>query len=353
MIAGLRANLRKTGISNDLISTHLSQASAPAPAPAPPSAGVVKPVKPPKPTPPVKPSKPGMLSNQSTGASAALRRLNPPPAPPSRSYVKSPTPTPPVAVAATDIDLDLPSQWYALPQKVPPPSVSKLNHSCLWLSQGNDNQFNLDVRLPELTVAHYVLQWPTTNPAQVTVLVSYTPSPLATAPSKAELIDLSQRFGDYVALWVEKRQGTVIGRGECWDVAHDALRYGCGNHAMVTNYRIHGYPILDVAINDAGQMVYMDPRGQLDLVRRGDVVEITRAKFSGYNVDNEHTAVVSGQDNGVFTIVDQSQGVPVTQRVIDIKTMSQGRLIVYRPMPREWLPELNAPAVPGATPMTA
>lgn len=252
---------------------------------------------------------------------------------------------------STDVDLALGTQWYAQQQKTPPASVASLNHSFLWLLLGNDNLLTLDVRLPELTVAHYTLRWPSTNPAQVTTSVTYTPSPLAITPSKPELINLSERFGDYIALWVEKRQGTVIGRGECWDVAHDALRYGCGNHAMITQYRIHGYPILDVAINEAGQMVYMDPRGQLDSVRRGDVVEITRAKFQGYTVDNEHTAVVCSQENGVFTIVDQSQGVPVTQRVLDIKTMLGGRLIVYRPMPKEWLPELNAPAVPGAAPI--
>lgn len=158
--------------------------------------------------------------------------------------------------------------------------------------------------------------------------------------TKAELKLYATRFGEHVASWCIQHQGQQVLRGECWDLAHDALMKGCGNHAFVSTYTHHGYPILELRGTGSGVGVVHGPE---DEVRPGDILQFKTARFALENGvqtagDPDHTAVVvEKQEERIMVLEQNVLGVRhVVPGSYVFKNIVEGSVVVYRPVPAEW-----------------
>lgn len=202
----------------------------------------------------------------------------------------------------------------------------------------------MDVRLQDLAKVAYLIKWKNNDFAHACVEVaSFVPSPIQNnIPTKLQLLQHSEKFGVYVKSWCMHKEGQMVGNGECWTLAHDALSKGCGNHAFVSQYYHHGYPILELHGSATGASIAQGPE---DEVREGDILQFKSAKLvdkaSGFTQTvgaPDHTSVVIGKENEKIFVLEQNvQGVKIVQQGLYVlSNMVSGSVVVYRPMPAEW-----------------
>lgn len=337
---------------------------------APASSPEVKPKPKPKPVP--KP-KPEMITKKqelpetsiriatTTKPPPPVRRLStphkspsPPPVPPARNYSRAPAPPPPKQSGPPNLDLELSSGWYAKtngPLQLPK-VFHGINHKFSYTTSSGSygkGTTTLTVRLKDLSIVTYKFEYSNNDISNVNVVIEkYVPSPIDTTPSKQELIANHQRFGEYIASWCEHHRGKTVGRGECWDLAKEALQKGCGKHAFVSSYTIHGYPILQIG-NVGNGVYFINNSQQLDEVRRGDILQFNACTF--YDASTgvtqsagapDHTSVVIGKLGDKLMVLEQNVGGKryVVDGEINLKNLTKGEVYVYRAMPHEWAGEL-------------
>ena len=277
-----------------------------------------------------------------------------PPPPPTRNYVRSKAPIP-VAHPSNEppqLDLEMYSGWYA-DVNGPinfPEALAGLNNqsSMLYSTSGGITNYErrISLRLKDLSSIRYVIKWSSNNVAGATVKIDkFIPSPISSnIPSKEELVGYLQQYGEHVASWCEHRYGQQVGRGECWDLAKEALEKGCGKHAFVSEYYHHGYPILLVrGVN--GIMQLIDDKQPLDEVRRGDILQFKSCTF--YNAASgrtqtvgapDHTSVVLGNVGGKILVAEQNvNNVRTVQNgEYILRDLTLGDVCAYRPVPASW-----------------
>ncbi|KAI0261385.1 hypothetical protein BC834DRAFT_1028260 [Gloeopeniophorella convolvens] len=174
--------------------------------------------------------------------------------------------------------------------------------------------------------------------------------------SAAALQHASATHGAAVAEFAEHAlaSGRPVARGECWDIAHEALQAAAARCAprdapVLSTSRAHGH-LLFCGRPGAGRW-----RGGDDRLRAGDVVEwrtvrIGTAQRGGYAIlgNPDHTAVlvtdtvprcavadgasVSPADIGSLTVVEQSAGVVPKRESYDLAKLQEGEVWVYRPV---------------------
>ncbi|CUM65105.1 uncharacterized protein PRCAT00002731001 [Priceomyces carsonii] len=279
----------------------------------------------------------------------------PPPPPPSRNYNRPKAAAPPVLTQSPTIDLELTTGWYDVNHFKLPTSLSGLNYltSYRYSSSGPvvSHTRTLTVRLKDLSTLRIVINWRNSDFMNADGKIEkHTPSPIVTSqPSRGELMSYHERFGEYVASWCEHRFGQQVGRGECWDLGHDALQKGCGNHAFVSEYNIHGYPILQVQGTEQGASPVNDTQPS-DEVRRGDILQYTSCVFKDKSTgsvqtagDPDHTSVVLQNTGHLFIVAEQNvKNVKLVQQgEVNIKNLAKGTLIAYRPVPNDWVNSLT------------
>src|SRR6266404_5852556 len=174
--------------------------------------------------------------------------------------------------------------------------------------------------------------------------------------SGAALQRAAQTHGTVVAAFAERAEASrrPVARGECWDLAHDALVHAsslCAPHdaPILSTSRAHGH-LLFCGRPGVGRW-----RGGDDRLRAGDIVEwrsvrIGMARFGSSAIlgDPDHTAVLvedtvprcavaDGQsvlpaDVGELTVVEQSAGHVPKRDSYDLAKLQQGEVWVYRPV---------------------
>lgn len=187
-------------------------------------------------------------------------------------------------------------------------------------------------------------------------------------------------YGELVARFCEAREGTSVGNGECWTLAHDALAqinaeqgWPQESHALTSVGRTHGHLIYYASADNCQPPKGLWRGGDVGNVRRGDIVE-----WDGYAVCKllnpagaistmgnpakgwpEHTAVVVGvgrsprpevvavSENSEtpfsphelihLEVLDQSSGVPVARKTLDLRAgkWTRGSVHIYRPVGQE------------------
>lgn len=301
------------------------------PSPSPP------PVKSGSPAEGLPPPPPARRAASSTGTT-------PPPAPPPRNYSRPAVSVPKVSTPNPEMDLELATRWYentSSPLELPKALASlNYNSSYQYSVRGGTTEYtrNITVRLKDLSKVSYEITWVNDNPATATLKVDL-PSPIENrVPTKAELVQFSQQFGEHIAAWCLHNEGKQVGSGECWDLAHDALAKGCGKHAFVSTYYHHGYPILEL---DSGAVA----KGPEDEIRKGDILQFTSAKFENRANgstqsagDPNHTSVVIDKIGARVLVAEQNvQGVrKVVRGEYVLGHLTAGNVVVYRPMPAAW-----------------
>lgn len=199
----------------------------------------------------------------------------------------------------------------------------------------------LSIRLPDLAIVLYDIKWNDKDSSSAQVEISrFLPSPLQAPISTNELIQANQQFGEHIAAWTEHNMGNKVATGECWDVAQKALQKGCGNHAFVSTYYHHGFPILTATGTPSGPSYSAAP---LDEIRRGDILQFKSCTFSssaGTQIvgDPDHTSVVLEVASGVIHVGEQNVNGKryVVRGKYVLENLKKGTLTVYRAMPRAW-----------------
>ena len=182
--------------------------------------------------------------------------------------------------------------------------------------------------------------------------------------SQDELVAAHETYGETVAGFAEGYEGTGqwCARGECWDLANEALKafeqWDYVPKPLPCIGRTHGHLIFrgkawgkNASTQQAGQW-----RGGDDRVRRGDIVQwktttITegRATFTLGNPD--HTAIIVRDqqplttpmnahsmrpaDLGQLEVVEQSVHSPPSRKVYKLAGMEAGEVWIYRPIGME------------------
>lgn len=170
----------------------------------------------------------------------------------------------------------------------------------------------------------------------------------------------AQTHGVAVAAFAVRAEasGRPVARGECWDIAHEALLHAASlcddsNDApFLSTSRAHGHLLFCGRSGGVGRW-----RGGDDRLRAGDVVEwrsvrigAAAKQFGAFAIlgDPDHTAVlvedtvprravadgesVRPADVGVLTVVEQSAGRAPRRESYDLAKLQEGEVWVYRPI---------------------
>lgn len=285
------------------------------------------------------------ISRNNTASPNIINDSSVPPPPPARTYTrpmaKAPSPDQP-----PNLNLELSTGWFADTNGKYPLDFNNLASSTLWSTSNNNCTRVVTLRLKDLSIIQYTLNWKKDDIQSVrSEITRFEPSPITNKiPSKGELVSYQQKFGEHVASWSEHNQGKQVLRGECWDLAHEALSKGCGKHAFVSTGLHHGFPILQIEAQNGG-IIFTNSIGPADEIRRGDILQFKESKF--VNKENgslqtagmpDHTSVVIFNNDGKLQVLEQNVGGKryVVPGEYILKNLVQGSVHVYRPVPVEW-----------------
>jgi len=198
---------------------------------------------------------------------------------------------------------------------------------------------------------------------------------------KVALVDAHETYGETIAAFAESFAGTgeFCSRGECWDLAHEALKYFDAYDyvpkPVPSLSRTHGHLIFEGKAMGKGNMVGRW-RGGDDRVRRGDIVEWRRVKINTVGAspyswatlgDPDHTAIIvrdsqptrqptdgkplSPAELVSLEVVEQSVSSPPERKDYDMNAFEEGEVWIYRPVSMQaYLGTLLAARCPEGVP---
>ena len=187
----------------------------------------------------------------------------------------------------------------------------------------------------------------------------YLPRPKALGQQK--LVEAHELYGETIALYAESFLGTgqPCARGECWDLADQALKYFAQYDyipkPVQATARTHGHLIYEGKASNQGKEMVGRWRGGDDRIRRGDIAEWREVKIGGTSPGSfyrlgfpDHTSVIvkdsipsfsakdggslKPSDLGSIVVVEQSQGHPPSRREYDLNYFQEGEMWIYRPI---------------------
>ena len=255
--------------------------------------------------------------------------------------------------------------WYSGNSPLPPglaDSKSSL-HTYLMMSLGSRKTISIGVIFSDLSFFWGTVEFSTGNPSdtsQVKRNSVYLPRPKALG--RQELVEAHESYGETIALFAESFLGTgqPCARGECWDLADQALKYFAQYDyipkPVQSTVRTHGHLIYEGKASNQGKEIVGRWRGGDDRIRRGDIAEWRKVKIgmkgapgSFYSLGfPDHTAIIvidsiplpsakdggslKPSDLGTIAVVEQSQGRPPSRTEYDLKYFQEGEMWIYRPI---------------------
>uniref|UniRef100_A0A8H7XM18 BBC1/AIM3 cysteine proteinase-fold domain-containing protein n=1 Tax=Psilocybe cubensis TaxID=181762 RepID=A0A8H7XM18_PSICU len=260
------------------------------------------------------------------------------------------------------------SAWYDSPSAppIPPPVEGTTDHTYVssWRSRNTSKTTNIGIFFSDLSIFWGSITYDTSNtdPNRGTTRhATYLPQPKPLG--RDALIEAHEVYGETVALFAESFVGTgeYCARGECWDLANEALKYFAAYDyipkPVPSISRTHGHLIFAGRASNDGRQMAGKWRGGDDRVRRGDITEWRRVRIGmgrsspgGFFTlgDPDHTAVVvcdavpastpkdggdlSPADLGVIVVVEQSVGQPPKRAEYDLGCFQEGEMWIYRPI---------------------
>ncbi|KAL5525035.1 hypothetical protein ACEPAF_8904 [Sanghuangporus sanghuang] len=259
--------------------------------------------------------------------------------------------------------------WYASQGALPP--LLQTNPHRLYkaqmISRGDTRSITFAVLFCDLSAA-----WVSVSYSNSTTKVAERSAKYLDAPEALngeELRGASEVYGETIARYAESflGSGQFCGRGECWDLAAEALKFVTSSASpsipapIPSLGRTHGHLIF-VGRASRGGRHEGQWRGGDDRVRRGDIVEWRSVRIArvgdqpgGYAIlgDPEHTAVVTrdcvpySPQLGVYDgaplepralrsleVVEQSLNDPPepARRTYDLNRFEEGEMWIYRPV---------------------
>ncbi|KAM0749949.1 hypothetical protein T439DRAFT_326835 [Meredithblackwellia eburnea MCA 4105] len=324
------------------------------------------------------------LARTSTGNSAALRSPSPPPPPISqtnRPTLLGPTGTYPPIQTHSSSALSLlhsifstpttpTSAWFCSQNPVPPFLTGRtdIRSTGSWSQQGDSKSLLGCVLFGDCSMAWYKITWSARDEmggrlTESTVKKDGVYRPIPASWDGERLYNASEMYSGRMLEFADSavRGGRAVGRGECWDIANEALKVfeGPSGGGVPKPFpsigRTHGHLVFYADAKRKDQGLW---RGGDQYVRPGDVVEWNQVKIrevgmmpGAYAIlgKPEHTAVITSVDTPTalptegapyplsslvsFTVVEQSQGVVPSEKTYDLASMSEGQVWIYRPVP--------------------
>ncbi|KAI9429014.1 hypothetical protein H4582DRAFT_389649 [Lactarius indigo] len=245
------------------------------------------------------------------------------------------------------------TDWYACDSPIPPHlnGSPEIRFAGAFVSDGNSKTARGVMLFSDFSMCWYSVSYGSGTPVR---WARFRPCPEPMAA--AALQRAAQTHGTAVAAFAVSAEasGRPVARGECWDIAHEALLHAatlCAPHdaPVLSTSRAHGH-LLFCGRPGVGRW-----RGGDDRLRAGDVVEwrsvrIGAAQFGAFAIlgDPDHTAVlvedtvphcavadgesVRPGDVGVLTVVEQTAGRAPRRASYDLAKLQEGEVWVYRPI---------------------
>jgi len=145
---------------------------------------------------------------------------------------------------------------------------------------------------------------------------------LKAAPFKK--IPAVPRSNQLVVIFCERMLGKMVGDGECWTLANEALKVSNAHTPRPTDHYVFGHELPTVAA-----------------ALPGDIMQFRTAIIAGatYGVpgrfDGQHTAVIRQVlGDGAFEIMHQNWGAPgktVSITTLDLNLLDSGKVTIFRP----------------------
>lgn len=231
------------------------------------------------------------------------------------------------------------------------------------VTMGSHKTINVGALFSDLSVFWGTVNFTTTRPADPKTTkraAAYLPPP--DALDRERLVEAHETYGDTIALYAESflGSGQVCARGECWDLANEALKYfqdyDYVPKPVPSISRTHGHLIYEARAKDGGRMKEGRWRGGDNRIRRGDIIEWRKVRIAlpnGFSIlgNPDHTAIIvadvelksspkdgetlSPMEVGVITVIEQSQGKLPDKREYDLRCLEEGEVWIYRPISME------------------
>lgn len=254
--------------------------------------------------------------------------------------------------------------WYHQ-SGIPPPLKGDTNvrYVSSWESIGNIKTVRIGVLFSDLSIFWGLVKYAMNDPENERSTkreAQYVSRP--TSLDRITLEDAHATYGETIASFAESflGTGTYCARGECWDLANEAIKY-CNEYdyfpkPVPSISRTHGHLIYEGRASKIGSQTIGRWRGGDDRIRRGDIIEWRRVTIAAANYtymlgDPDHTAMivrttvplVEVRDGlgvvpsqlGTITVVEQSAGQLPKQTEYDLQGMQEGEVWIYRPISME------------------
>ncbi|BGP49579.1 hypothetical protein JCM10450v2_005474 [Rhodotorula kratochvilovae] len=256
---------------------------------------------------------------------------------------------------------------------MPPPLIgrSDLRFTASWSQHGAAKTHVGAALFGDGSIAWWRLSWDTSSESAGRAHLDarrearYRPRPDIASWSAHELYAASEAYGPALVRFAQEAvaRGEPVARGECWDLASEALEAAAGAAAggerpFPSIGRTHGALLYYAKAGRDGTWTGGDA-----YVRPGDVVEWRRVRISevgardgAYMVlgDPDHTAIILSASPplsspslpssppyrdatyplaslSALTVAEQSLGQPPTVRTYDLGTLTEGEVWIYRP----------------------
>ncbi|EGG12615.1 uncharacterized protein MELLADRAFT_101031 [Melampsora larici-populina 98AG31] len=250
-------------------------------------------------------------------------------------------------------------QWYTLSDPIPNPilNLTDIKRMSSWKQTGSiRHQFNY-ILFSDLSQLWSSIIFNTQNPfPPQEVKVKYRPTP--SIKDVNQLTIASETYSDYLLQYLEgvENRKTHVGRGECWDLANEALKAipSFSPHLplpLTSINRTHGWLLYHGEANGLGNGVGHWLPECIDQIRPGDVIEWKLVSCNTIHPtlmcklgDPDHTAMIldvksSNITNrfippsqlGQITVLEQSLKQLPIRRTYDLSTISAGSVWIYRP----------------------
>ncbi|KAH6904448.1 hypothetical protein BKA70DRAFT_1296728 [Coprinopsis sp. MPI-PUGE-AT-0042] len=254
--------------------------------------------------------------------------------------------------------------WYH-ESGIPPPLKGNTNvrYVSSWESIGNIKTARIGVLFSDLSIFWGFVKYAMNDPENERSTkrgANYLSRP--TSLDRNALEDAHATYGETIASFAESflGTGTYCARGECWDLANEALKY-FNDYDYIPKpvpsiSRTHGHLIYEGRASNHGRQTIGRWRGGDDRIRRGDIIEWRRVTIAAANYtyilgDPDHTAVivrdavplVEVRDGlevvpsqlGTITVVEQSAGSLPKEGAYNLQGLQEGEMWIYRPISME------------------
>ncbi|POW15950.1 hypothetical protein PSHT_06903 [Puccinia striiformis] len=256
-------------------------------------------------------------------------------------------------------------QWYRHQDPVPTPLIgtTDIKRVSCWTQTGDKRTQINYILFPDLsqlwTSVNFLVS---SNGIPQEALAKYRPPPRTHEYDYETLVTKSSEiYGPYIVEFAieAEESGRHIARGECWDLANEALKSSPIDPPPLTSIsRTHGI-LLYYGTSTGLHKGFGEwkQNGDLAGIRPGDIIEWNRVSCKTVNPDllftlgdPDHTAIIIDAHGntitetdtppyklGYITVIEQSlKQIPV-RRTYDLSTIQAGQVWLYRPMAEETL----------------